>query len=170
MRRLRPGTCRSSCPGRRSWRPTIRCCGALSEPQQYLSSCMLLLHILGHGDFVAAPYWGIHTAHLPGRCQPHQRTGLEVEALTYHARWLTVCRYRAALDAALATEQVELVANLLEELAARSGLGAALGAPSHKPQCLTSSQAVSDCINAQCPAEHTGRSQVFMQIQRSPTR
>jgi len=37
------------------------------------------------------------------------------------------CRYRAALDAALATEQVEIVANLLEELAARSGLGAALG-------------------------------------------
>ena len=38
-----------------------------------------------------------------------------------------LCRYRAALDAALATEQVEIVANLLEELAARSGLGAALG-------------------------------------------
>ena len=38
-----------------------------------------------------------------------------------------MCRYRAALDAALATEQVEIVANLLEELAARSGLGAALG-------------------------------------------
>ncbi len=37
-------------------------------------------------------------------------------------------RYRAALDAALATEQVEVVANLLEELAARSGLSAALGA------------------------------------------
>jgi hypothetical protein len=42
------------------------------------------------------------------------------------------------LDAALATEQVELVANLLEELAARSGLGAALGVPSCRPQCLTS--------------------------------
>ena len=40
---------------------------------------------------------------------------------------VTLCRYRAALDAALATEQVEIVANLLEELAARSGLGAALG-------------------------------------------
>ncbi len=38
-----------------------------------------------------------------------------------------MCRYRAALDAALATEQVEIVANLLEELASRSGLGAALG-------------------------------------------
>lgn len=38
-----------------------------------------------------------------------------------------LCRYQAALDAALATEQVEIVANLLEELAARSGLGAALG-------------------------------------------
>ena len=38
-----------------------------------------------------------------------------------------LCRYRAALDAALATEQVETVANLLEELAARSGLNAALG-------------------------------------------
>jgi len=38
------------------------------------------------------------------------------------------CRYRAALDAAVATEQVEVVANLLEELAARSGLSAALGA------------------------------------------
>ncbi|CAK0783260.1 hypothetical protein CVIRNUC_006459 [Coccomyxa viridis] len=35
--------------------------------------------------------------------------------------------YRAALDAALKTEQVEVVANVLEELAARSGLGAALG-------------------------------------------
>ncbi|KAK9905478.1 hypothetical protein WJX75_000621 [Coccomyxa subellipsoidea] len=36
-------------------------------------------------------------------------------------------QYRAALDAAVATEQVEVVANLLEELAARSGLSAALG-------------------------------------------
>ena len=37
-------------------------------------------------------------------------------------------RYRAALDAAVATQQVEVVANLLEELAARSGLSSALGA------------------------------------------
>ncbi|BDA47532.1 U3 small nucleolar RNA-associated protein 15 homolog [Coccomyxa sp. Obi] len=36
-------------------------------------------------------------------------------------------QYRAALDAAVATEQVEVVVNLLEELAARSGLSAALG-------------------------------------------
>lgn len=43
-------------------------------------------------------------------------------------RLVRCCRYRAALDAALATEQVEIVANLLEELAARSGLSAALGA------------------------------------------
>lgn len=38
-----------------------------------------------------------------------------------------LCRYRAALDAAVATQQVEIVASLLEELAARSGLASALG-------------------------------------------
>ena len=37
------------------------------------------------------------------------------------------CRYRAALDAAVGTGQVEVVANLLEELAARQGLASALG-------------------------------------------
>ncbi len=38
-----------------------------------------------------------------------------------------ICRYRDALDAALATKRPDAVASVLEELAARGGLGAALG-------------------------------------------
>ena len=45
-------------------------------------------------------------------------------------------RYRAALDAAVATQQVEVVANLLEELAARQGLASALG---EAPSCILQS-------------------------------
>lgn len=44
-----------------------------------------------------------------------------------HEDELAPHRYRAALNAALATEQVDVVASILEELAARSGLAAALG-------------------------------------------
>ena len=61
-----------------------------------------------------------------------QQSRVAVAARSEEEEVVTVvlcCRYRAALDAAVATEQVEVVANLLEELAARSGLSAALGEP-----------------------------------------
>ena len=38
-------------------------------------------------------------------------------------------RYREALNAALDTQEAAVVASLIEELAARSGLNAALGKP-----------------------------------------
>ena len=53
------------------------------------------------------------------------------------------CRYRAALDAAVGTGQVEIVANLLEELAARQGLASALGGgprASPAPACWSCSR------------------------------
>lgn len=40
----------------------------------------------------------------------------------------TLSRYAEALDAALLTRRAEVVASVLEELAMREGLGAALGA------------------------------------------
>lgn len=50
--------------------------------------------------------------------------------LKQYDRLLKSFQYREALDAAVATARPEIVSSLVEELAARSGLPAALGNPS----------------------------------------
>lgn len=51
-------------------------------------------------------------------------------------RQLRRFRYKEALDAALRPGQPETVASLLQELAARAGLSAALGAPGFSAHAL----------------------------------
>ena len=54
--------------------------------------------------------------------------------LAPYDRALQKFQYGAALDAALASSHPQVVASVLEELAARGGLTAALGMKSHLPQ------------------------------------
>ena len=86
-----------------------------------LPTLMISSHITQHQSCLQAPL-----AQQAGDGFVWSASQLMLEGARRKNIWV-VRRYRAALDAALATEQVEIVANLLEELAARSGLGAALG-------------------------------------------
>ena len=62
--------------------------------------------------------------------------------LKQYDRLLKSFQYREALDAAVATGRPEIVSSLVEELAARSGLPAALG----EPQSLHSSNNGSEAV------------------------